>query len=146
MEPALSAAPVERLVGRPVVTWHDLRRLGFRLDSHGVDNQPHMVCSVHPNQEVGLEIAPAITPRGTWTIWLRSDMAHSRCRFCFLRHVTFVDELVGLIEAIQGRPVIDVEYDRDVFEQSLAREMEEAKRRYAEYCADARWGRIPGGL
>lgn len=127
------------------LSWWWLRRIGFRIVSPGVDNKPHMMASVNQNNETGLEVAQSVY-NGRWTVWLRSDIAHSRCRFCFVRNVETVGEMVKLIEAIQGATVVDVDFDADQFQESMNREAADCKRRYQEYCNDARWGRVPGGL
>jgi hypothetical protein len=128
-----------------LITWGFLRGIGFRLTSHHVDNTPHMLCSCHQNQEVGLELAQSYHSTD-WFVWLRSDLAHSKCRFCFVRYVRTEDEIIKLLEAITGNRVCVEEFDLEVFRDSLEREKAECLRRYAEYARNERWGRIPGGL
>lgn len=128
------------------ITWVFLRSIGFRFTSSSVDRVPHMVCSLHQNQEVGLEISPNSHLGGSWFVWLRSDLAHSKCRFCFIRHVDTEDQIVRLMESITDRPVIKEEFDAEQFAESLAREQEDCQRRFREYLAGNRFSRIPGGL
>ena len=128
------------------ITWEFLRSIGFRFTSHGVDNTPHMILPVHQNQEVGLEICPNNFTRPDWYIWLRSDMAHSKCRFCFLRYVKTEDQLTKLIEAITDSPVQREDFDAERFAESLKEEQADCLRRYKEYALNDRWGRVPGGL
>jgi hypothetical protein len=128
-----------------VLTWWWLRRIGFRFSNGGVDSQPHMIIPVNPRHDSSLEISPSVGSRRCWTVWLRSDIAHSRCRFVYVRDVETVGEIVRLIEAIGGH-VVDVDFDADQFTDSLEREWRDCRRRYHEYANDARWGRIPGGL
>lgn len=104
------------------------------------------MCPVHINQEVGLEIAQVRPDSSEWFVWLRSDMAHSKCRFCFLRHVDRQEQLTRLIESITDRPVVTEDFDRERFAESLAEEMKDCDRRYLEYCRNERFGRVPGGL
>lgn len=133
--------------GDAFLTWWWLRRIGFRLAQAGVDNHPHMIAPVNRNMETALEVAPSLHRPGCfWTVWLRSDMAHSRCRFCYIRDVSTVRQLVTLMEAISGDRVQDVDFDADQFRDSLEREWRDCRRRYIEYANDARWGRVPGGL
>ena len=129
------------------LTWWWLRRIGFRFAQAGVDTQPHMIAPVDHQMDTALEIAPSHYRDGnSWTVWLRSDLAHSRCRFCFVRNVTKVAQLVALMEAISGMPVPAVDFDTDQFAESLMLEWRECHRRYREYANDARWGRVPGGM
>lgn len=128
------------------ITWEFLRSIGFRFTSSSVDPVPHMVCSVHRNQEVGLEVSPCRGPGDSWFVWLRSDLAHSKCRFCFIRHVDTEEQIVRLMEAITDRPVVREEFDAEQFKESLAREQEDCQRRFREYLDGNRFSRIPGGL
>lgn len=128
------------------ITWVFLRSIGFRFTSSSVDRVPHMVCSLHQNQEVGLEISPNNYLGGSWFVWLRSDLAHSKCRFCFIRHVDTEEQIIRLMESITDRPVIKEEFDAEQFAESLAREQEDCQRRFREYLDGNRFSRIPGGL
>lgn len=128
------------------LTWWWLRRIGFRIVSTGVDTKPHMMASVSTRMETGLEIAPSHGPRRSWIVWLRSDMAHSRARFCYVRNVSTVGQLVRLMESISNAVVEDVDFDADQFRAALTEEADDCQRRYEEYCRDARWGHVPGGL
>ncbi|MFO0940120.1 MAG: hypothetical protein U0930_05070 [Pirellulales bacterium] len=127
------------------ISWWWLRRIGFRFAQAGVDNRPHMMISLNPRHDSGLEISPSASDGQSWTVWLRSDIAHSRCRFCYVRDVQKVKQIVLLIEAMGGT-VTEIDFDADQFADSLAREWRDCKRRYHEYANDARWGRVPGGL
>lgn len=128
------------------ITWEFLRSIGFRFTSSSVDRVPHMVCSVHRNQEVGLEISPCYGPGCSWFVWLRSDLAHSKCRFCFIRHVDTEEQIIRLMESITDRPVVREKFDAEQFKESLAREQEDCLRRFREYLDGNRFSRIPGGL
>lgn len=123
------------------ITHTTLRGIGFRLHSTDCDNSPHMVLALNSRCETALEICEPI--QRDWPVWLRSDIAHSRCRFCFLRGVEFMEQLERLIEAITDRPVQREEFDADQFAESLAREREDCQRRYQEYCRHQRWSHIP---
>lgn len=132
------------------ITWEFLRSIGFRFTSSSVDRVPHMVCSLHQNQEVGLEVSPN-SYRGSqmgdsWFVWLRSDLAHSKCRFCFIRHVDTEEQIIRLMESITDMPVVREEFDAEQFAESLAREREDCLRRFREYLEGNRFSRIPGGL
>lgn len=145
-EPKDESAPCSSRCYDAAITWWWLRRIGFRFCQAGVDNQPHMIVPVNQNQDTSLEVSRSQYRDGNyWTVWLRSDISHSRCRFCFVRNVQTVGEIVRLMEAI-GDPVKDVEFDADQFRDSLEREWRDCRRRYHEYANDARWGRVPGGL
>lgn len=128
------------------ITWIFLRSIGFRFTSSSVDRVPHMVCSLHQNQEVGLEISPNNYLGDSWFVWLRSDLAHSKCRFCFIRHVDTEEQIIRLMESITDRPVVREEFDAEQFAESLAREQDDCLRRFREYLDGNRFSRIPGGL
>lgn len=128
------------------ITWEFLRSIGFRFTSSSVDRVPHMVCSVHRNQEVGLEVSPCYGSGDSWFVWLRSDLAHSKCRFCFIRHVDTQEQIIRLVEAITDRPVVREDFDAEQFQQSLAAETDDCLRRFREYLDGNRFSRIPGGL
>ena len=146
-KPEGESAPCSSLCSAAPLTWWWMRRIGFPFAQPGVDNQPHMFAQVHRNMDTALEVSPSQYRDGNqWTVWLRSDLAHSRCRFCYVRNVSTVGELVSLMEAISGQPVQDVDFDADQFQDSLEREWRDCRRRYHEYANDARWGRVPGGL
>lgn len=130
----------------PEITWCFLRSLGFRFTSHGVDNVPHMVLIVDSQKEVAIEVSPSCGITGGWTLWIRSDIAFAKCRFCFLRNVSTERQITGLIEAITDRPVAPQEFDREAFADSLLAEQADCRRRYKEYANGNRYGRIPGGM
>lgn len=138
--PSLSITPADT-----PLTWWWLRRIGFRFANGGVDNSPHMICPINPRHDSSLEIARASGSTKHWTVWLRSDIAHSCCRFCYVRDVHTVGEIVRLIEAMGGS-VEQVDFDAEQYRDSLQREWRDCRRRYFEYANDQRWGRIPGGL
>lgn len=126
------------------LTWWWLRRIGFRIDSGHLDRTPHLVLPLLRNQETALEIAPLITEGARdWFVWLRSDIAHSRCRFCFIRHVERVGELVRLINAMGGHLDV-VEFDADQYKESLEREARDCVRRWEEYGGKQRYAHIAG--
>lgn len=126
------------------LSFYRLRCMGFRLDSTHVDNKPHMVCLLGGRLETSLEISECVYP-GKWTVWLRSDLAGSRTRFCYLRTVERCNQVGALILAItDASPAIELR-DEAEFHASLAMEAADCKRRYREYCRDARWPRVPGG-
>lgn len=125
------------------VSWWWLRRIGFRIVSTNCDHTPHMLWLTGHRHETGLEISPSPGPRdGTWIVWLRSDLAGNRSRFCYIRDVQTVGQLVGLMEAMTDRPVALVDFDHEEFDRSMAAEAEECRRRYAEYAKNCRWGNI----
>ncbi len=76
--------------------------IGFRFAQAGVDNQPHMIVPVNPRSESALELSPSVGSKRCWTVWFTSDIAHSRCRFCYVRDVETVGEIIRLIEAMGG--------------------------------------------
>ncbi len=131
------------------ITWIGLRQLGFRLITTQSDARPHMLCSVNPHEEVGLEIAPYTAHENKWCMWLRSDMAGSKARFCYIKSVETLEEVRVLIEAITGKPV---EYHRTTPEReseimaAVEQEKLDCLRRRNEYLKDDRWCRVPGGL
>lgn len=126
------------------VTYHLLREWGWRLDSPTGDPNPHMIYRLDPRIESALEISPYNQRMDDWCVFLRSDIAHSRCRFVFLRSVKRMDQLADLIQAITDRPPQRVEFDADQFANSLAAERADCERRYHEYARNERWGHVPG--
>lgn len=126
------------------ITYARLRERGFRLHSTDCSHVPHMVVCLNRRSETALEVGPYHADERTWCVWLRSDMAHSRCRFCFVREATSMDELDILFSAITGDPLPDEEIDAEQFAAMLAREREDCQRRYAEYCKNERWSYVPG--
>lgn len=128
------------------ITWWWLRRLGFRITSGHLDCSPHMVIELSRNQETALEVAAPLSPSDlNWFTWLRSDIAHSKCRFCFVRSVQRVGELVKLVSAMGGH-VDAVEFDADQFRESLEAEHRDCIRRWEEYGKKQRYARVAGGM
>jgi hypothetical protein len=125
------------------ITYEWLRSRGFRLQSHHVDNQPHMVLVLPGRNETALEVCASYD--GCWIVWLRSDLAGSRTRFCFLRHVKTDDQVERLYQGITDSPLLPVEWDPKQFAEGLERERQDCERRYQEYCRKERYGYIPGG-
>lgn len=121
-----------------------LRSIGFRLDVTHADNQPHMVWMYDSHQEVAIEASRSIANSRGWTCWLRSDLAHSRCRFCYVRTVETRDEMLALLRGVGGKAPQRVEFDEAQFQEAWTREEEDSKRRYLEYARGERWGRVPG--
>jgi hypothetical protein len=125
------------------VTFFRLRCMGFRLDSTHIDNRPHMTYVLGHKQDTALEIAESVYP-GKWTVWLRSDLAGSRTRFCYLRTVDRVEQLRALILAIADELPPNEERDEAEFVVALNQELADCSRRYHEYAAGNRWPRVPG--
>lgn len=119
-----------------------LRSRGFRICSTDADIRPHMVIVFGKTHESALEVSNSLL-RG-WTVWARSDIAHSRCRFIYLRTVERTDQLERLYLGLTDEPLPNVEFDRERFREDWELESSECKRRYAEYCKDGRLGHIPG--
>ena len=94
--------------------------------------------------ETALEITQSIWPLGDWTIWLRSDVAHTRCRFCYLRNVRKTDQVERLVLGITDRPLVEEEWNPESFAEALRREQDDCLRRYREYANKERHGRVPG--
>jgi hypothetical protein len=55
-------------------------------------------------QDIGIELSPSYSYEDQWFCWLRSDAAGRYHRFIHLRHVSTRGDVIGLIEAISGRP------------------------------------------
>ncbi len=126
------------------ITYEYLRSINFRILSTNVSPSVHLLWRFDNRMDLALEVAESGGRTGRdWIVWLRSDLAHSRCRFCFVRCVETQEQIERLIEAITDRPVERVDFDRVQFEEALAEERVDAKRRYAEYCRDDRWGYYP---
>ena len=131
---------IEGLERNAAVSYWWLRRIGFRICSTNCDHTPHMLWLTRHRHETGLEISPSPGPRdGNWIVWLRSDLAGNRSRFCYIRDVQTVGQLVGLMEAMTDRPVELVDFDADQFDKSMAAEAKECKRRFNEYARNERW-------
>lgn len=125
------------------ITYEWLRSRGFRFHSTNASNVPHMVRVTDSRMDTALEIGEAIG--GGWTVWLRSDIAHSRCRFCFLRHIDTQKQLESLWFGITDRHLVLEAYDPEQFAESLERCKEEAQRHYLEYAKhNLRYGYVPG--
>lgn len=130
---------IDGLDRNALVTWWWLRRIGFRIVSTNCDSVPHMLWLTGSRQETGLEISRSYGPDGTWMVWLRSDLAGNRSRFCYIRDVQTVGQLVGLMEAMTDRPVGLVDFNHEQFDQSMAAEAEDCERRFKEYARNDRW-------
>lgn len=126
------------------ITYYWLRCIGFRITSTNCDNQPHMVYMLDSRMDTALEMSPSVTGNNNWCVWLRSDLAHSRARFCYVRTVEQRSQVMDLIKAIVGCAPTHEERDFTAFELSLADERKECQRRYSEYCRNERWGHVPG--
>ena len=123
------------------ITYEQLRRRGFRIVTTAASHVPHMLIGCDRCMETALEVAPGL--RDSWTVWLRSDLAHSRCRFCYVRNVTAMEERESLYKAISDSALPFDDYDAKAFDEALAHEKEDSQRHYMEYCKDQRWGYVP---
>lgn len=120
------------------VTWHWLRRIGFRFAAASFDRTPHMLWLTRDRYETGLEISPSPGTKGQWMVWIRSDIAGNRSRFCFVRNVETLGQLMRMMEAMTDTSVTFEDFDADQFAQSLEAEKAECERRYAEFARNAR--------
>jgi hypothetical protein len=70
----------------------------------GLKQKPALTCS----EDIGIELAANTPPRDgeikDWFCWLRSDGAGRYHRFIHLRHIETRNDVIGLVEAISGRP------------------------------------------
>lgn len=126
------------------ITYETLRQRGFRITSTNVSDVPHMTFLLDRRMDTALEIAPSYRHATDWCVWLRSDLAHSRCRFCYLRNVSRMEQVEALAAAIMDEPLPVEEIDVEQFAESLERERADCTRRYAEYCRNERWSYVPG--
>lgn len=126
------------------ITYLTLRSRGFRLHSNDCSHVPHMVIRLDTRSETALEIAPGSQREGSWIVWLRSDIAHSRCRFCFVRDVVSMEQVEALYEAIMGSLLPIEQIDEAQFLAALAAQREECERHYREYVKNERWSYVPG--
>lgn len=133
----------QRMKPEPI-SFPGLRGIGFRIASSNCSNVPHMVLVCDRRMDTAFEVAPC-NVKPDWSVWLRSDLAHSRARFVFLRSVRYMHQLEKLIEAVTDEPPARVEFDQPQFDVAIAQEAEDCRRRFSEYCVGARWGSIPGG-
>ena len=125
------------------ITYFWLRTHGWRIVATNTSPEVHMVYQCDRKLDTCLEIARCGENSSDWNVWLRSDLAHSRCRFCFLRVVYGTQQVASLIRAITD---VDPPYeyrDEDEFNDMLAACREESKRHYAEYCKNDRWSYLP---
>lgn len=125
------------------ISYRKLRRRGFRVDSSHLDSRPHMVYVLNGDISA-LEIAESISPRGEWAVWLRSDVAHSRCRFVFVRHVQSMEQLSAIALAISDRDLPYLDYDVATFDAVIDSERKECLCRYEQACVNERFFRVPG--
>lgn len=123
------------------ITYEALRKRGFRIVTTAASHVPHMLIGCDRRMETALEVAPGL--RDSWTVWLRSDLAHSRCRFCYVRNVESMEQLERLYAAISDGALPIDDYDAKAFDEALAHEKEDSRRHYLEYCKDQRWGYVP---
>ncbi len=126
------------------ITYQRLREWGWRLHSTTTSPNPHMVRPLSSKLDTCLEIGPYRDDEQEWCVWLRSDLAHSRCRFCYLRSAKTMSQLERLVEAIADVGMQRSEYDEATFAVSLQQEREDCRRRYAEYCRDERFSYVAG--
>lgn len=134
--------------GTPL-TYELLRSRGFRLVSTQASHTPHMALVYNSRYDLAIEITEPINGIGSrdhgWPVWLRSDLAHSRSRFVFMRDVRNIEEVERLWLALTDQTLIEQPYDREQFAESLQRERFEAERRYLEYAKHGlRYGHLPG--
>lgn len=125
-----------------LITPEWLRSRDFRICSTDADNRPHMVIVYGKSHDLALEVSRGIITG--WTVWGRSDISHTRCRFIFLRNVERTDQLERLYHSLTDKPLPHVEFDAEQFRESWERESAECQRRYAEYCKNSRWSHVPG--
>lgn len=119
------------------LTYPLLRSRGFRIVTTQSSPSPHMA-RVFGRHDQALELSEPVDARQPsgdfgWFCWLRSDIAHSRCRFVFLRSVFTIEQLERLWLAITDTPLDEQPYDAEQFAQAIQREREDAERRYIEY-------------
>lgn len=126
------------------ITYEQLRQCDFRLHSTDCSDRPHMVLMLSTRSDTALELSPYHDDEREWCCWLRSDMAYSRCRFCYLRTLTTMSQLELLYLAITDKRLCTYTIDLVQFNESLEREREECKRRYHEYCRNERFSYVPG--
>lgn len=126
------------------ITYVRLRKRGWRIHSTPTSPQPHMVYPLSSKADTCLEIGPYHEDEREWCVWLRSDIAHSRCRFCFLRSATSMEQLERLIEAITDTGTHEVEMDEEQFANVLKYERQDCRRRYSEYCRNERFSYVAG--
>ena len=125
------------------ITYEELRRRGFRIQSTNTSNVPHMVYLLDRKMDTALEIAPTHGHDSQWCVWLRSDIAHSRCRFCYLRTVSSMEQVENLVWGIMDESLPIEDIDVEQFAESLERERADCSRRFAEYCRNEQWGYVP---
>lgn len=131
--------------GTPI-SFESLRANGFRIESHHVDSSPHMIYCLDGRYDRAIEVAQSHASTREWTVWFRSDIAHTKCRFLFLRTVTQMEQLNRLVQSISDERLPTIEYDSSQFSESMCREKEDCKRRYLEYAKrNLRYSHIPGG-
>jgi len=119
------------------------RSRGFRLDSSHVDHHPHMVLMLDQHER-SIEVSPSDVHQHEFLIWLRSDIAHSRCRFIFARRACRPSQVESLYAGLTDDVLIEVDWDADQFAESLEKERQECMRRCKEYQHGVRYGRVPG--
>lgn len=119
------------------------RSRDFRLDSSHVDHHPHMVLLLD-HYDRALEVSPSDVHQREFLIWLRSDIAHSRCRFIFARRACWSSQVESLYAGLTDKKLLDVSWDKDQFAESLRLERQECLRRCKEYQCGVRHSRIPG--
>lgn len=104
---------------------------------------PHMVLMLD-NYERALEVAPSHLSGHEFLIWLRSDIAHSRCRFIFARRACWSSQIESLYAGLTDNMLLPVEWNKAQFAESLEMERRECLRRCKEYQRGDRLSRVPG--
>ena len=125
------------------ISYEELRGRGFRINSTNASHVPHMVMMLERRMDTALEISKSSAVGCEWTVWLRSDLAHSRCRFCYLRTVTTMEQIETLFQAIIDQPLPYTPFDAAQFAKALDEERADCERHYKEYCLNERWGYVP---
>ncbi|UPJ65279.1 hypothetical protein [Bradyrhizobium sp. 191] len=96
-----------------LITEDWLKLVGFKWHEFERQNAKHWLLwlggglrqkpSLTDYEDLGIELAPGFGDT-EWFCWLRSDAAGRYHRFIHLRHVTTRGDVIGLVEAISGRP------------------------------------------
>lgn len=91
-----------------------LKSIGFKWHEFERQNAKHWLLwlggglrqkpSLTDVEDIGIELSPGWRDEQEWFCWLRSDAAGRYHRFIHLRHVTTRGDVIGLVEAISGRP------------------------------------------
>lgn len=84
--------------------WHEFERQGRKHWLLWLGGGLRQKPTLTDYEDIGIELSSGFADDGEWFCWLRGDAAGRYHRFIHLRHVRARSDVIGLVEAISGRP------------------------------------------